>query len=126
MSYRWKEISLTIMAGLFITMIRVYLMGFTAAIFIPNYFSSFVLAWDIMVVQFLSVGAISIVVAFFLARIMQFSPNAMVAVLFLSVHFFSGMYYGDLYWFYWPHAVVLGACLILGSRLSYRRGAAYL
>ena len=119
MSIKWKEVLLTIIGGALITLIGVYLIGYTAALTMPKWFSPYILVWEILVVQFLGVGIIAAIVSFILIKVLRFNPNLVLTVLFLSVAVLGALYQG-FYHFYWPHTLVLLLCLFIGSRMPYQ------
>ena len=120
MSIKWKEAIISIMVGGIVTLVGVVLIGYTSAIAMPNWFSPMILIWELFVVQFVGIGIISMLAAFYLSKVQKFNPNFVVVALLVSVISFSTFYQGGKFYFYWPHLLVLVLSLVAGSRLRFK------
>ena len=116
----FRDVGISLAMGCFIATTGVFLTGYTAAIAMPSWLSSAIILWELLVVQFLGFGVISLLATFMLVRFCRVNSVVLVVLALLVILLLPNLWYGTPIIFYWPHAVTLLICLTVGCYLGFK------
>jgi hypothetical protein len=109
-----KNILSSVVAGLILAILGVYLTGYTSALVMPTIFAGFMWAWDILIVQFLGFGLLAIVLSYLVAYLSKLNFLCSVITIFVIAQLYLFFMMGGNMNLFWPNILTMLICLFTG------------